>query len=105
MKPTKFVSVVVSDEDIETGSEASPWHCPVALAIERATGIRASVSVTMAWLAGRDLTSKEAIHLPEEISARIREFDGYGEIGRAEWAAYPLDAPERAFEIEVTADV
>ena len=104
-KPTKFVSVVVSDEDIMEGSEASPWHCPVALAIERATGMRASVSVTMAWLAGRDWTAKEAIHLPEKISARIRELDGYGDVAREEWTSYPLDSPERAFDIEIAADV
>ena len=99
--PTKVVSVVVSDEDIEAGSEASPWHCPVALAIERATGMRASVGVTMAWLAGCD---GEVILLPEEIAARIREFDGYGDIAREEWTAYPLEAPERTFDIEVAAD-
>jgi hypothetical protein len=66
-----IVHVSVTAEDIENGIRRDNWHCPVAKALFRATGIKFSVGSRQCH---RIDTIKE-IDLPESVENFIQRYD------------------------------
>lgn len=64
--------VVVSQKDIDEGSRHSARHCPIAVALKRATGKNFAVIGSCAWLG--DYYTRE-FPLPKEVGTFVREFD------------------------------
>lgn len=66
-----LLSVSVTRLDIARGRGCSPCGCPIALALERATG---RVFVVAGW--GCRVPGEILGHFPEEAKTFIRHFDG-----------------------------
>lgn len=72
-KRIKGMRIDVTGDDIQNGHRAGCYDCPVALAIERATGEEAHVFGSTVMLNG---DSRRTYRLPNVALARIDAYDG-----------------------------
>jgi hypothetical protein len=68
----EVVWVDVTAEDVRSGQRAVPTHCPIALALARATGDVWSVGTGVAY---RLVGAHCVVNLPENAARFIRAFD------------------------------
>jgi len=69
----KTLTIEVTQEDIDKGCRASPWSCPVALALERANGKQYSVGTKS--FNERFKYYEDSLNLPEHVQDFILRFD------------------------------
>lgn len=67
------MKIEVTEEDIKNGKRFSPGECPIALAIQRATGKRATVGTIYATTWEGDVP--KIYNLPQTAIVFIRNFD------------------------------
>lgn len=65
------MKIEVTEQDIELGNPCDPCMCPIARAIERATGIEPIVSGEIFYLG----FSSQRYHLPMEAVKWMGDFD------------------------------
>ena len=71
-----MINVVVNQRDIQHGLPNNPDECPLAIAIQNATGYRATVGMDIATVWNDDKTLRLGFyHLPEKAVEFRKRFD------------------------------